>query len=104
MNEAQTQATLAQLAKKMGRNNASSLLSALGRDKQFINAIESSVGQELLADAMLEIENKISLYLAGEEKQEDRAELNAYTLITKRWQAKIERYNKNKQEFEKGAI
>jgi hypothetical protein len=102
MNEQQQQAALAQLAKKMGRTNASSLLSALGRDKQFINAIESSVGQELLADAMLEIENKISLYLAGEEKPEDRAELNAYTRITKRWQAKIERYNKNKQEFEKG--
>ena len=61
------------------------------------------MGQELLADAMLEIENKISLYLAGDEKPEDRAELNAYTRITKRWQAKIERYNKNKQEFEKGA-
>jgi hypothetical protein len=103
MNEQQQQAALAQLAKKMGRTNASSLLSALGRDKQFINAIESSVGQELLADAMLEIENKISLYLAGDEKTEDRAELNAYTRITKRWQAKIERYNKNKQEFEKGA-
>jgi hypothetical protein len=103
VNEQQTQSTLIQLAKKMGRNNASSLLSALGRDKQFINAIESSVGQELLADAMLEIENKISLYLAGQEKPEDRAELNAYTRITKRWQAKIERYNKNKQDFEKGA-
>jgi len=103
MNEAQTQQALASLAKKMGRTNASSLLSALGRDKQFINAIESSIGQELLADAMLEIENKISLYLAGQEKPEDRAELNAYTRITKRWQAKIERYNKNKQEFEKGA-
>ena len=103
MNESQTQQALASLAKKMGRTNASSLLSALGRDKQFINAIESSIGQELLADAMLEIENKISLYLAGQEKPEDRAELNAYTRITKRWQAKIERYNKNKQEFEKGA-
>ena len=102
MNEQQQQIALAQLAKKMGRSNASSLLSALGRDKQFINAIESSVGQELLADAMLEIENKISLYLAGEENPEDRAELNAYTRITKRWQAKIERYNKNKQDFEKG--
>jgi hypothetical protein len=103
MNELQTQQALASLAKKMGRQNASSLLSALGRDKQFINAIESSVGQELLADAMLEIENKISLYLSGHETPEDRAELNAYTRITKRWQAKIERYNKNKQDFEKGA-
>ena len=103
MNEQQTQISLTHLAKKMGRENASKLLSVLGRDKQFLNALDSSIGQELLADAVVNIEDKIAMILAEKDQPKDRAELQAYLSIVRKWQAKIERYNKNKQEFEKGA-
>ena len=103
MDEYKTQQALAQLSKKMGNKAASALLSSLGRDRQFINAIESTIGQELLADAIAAIEDKISLILAEKDQPKDRAELQAYLSITRKWQAKIERYNQNKSAFEKGA-
>jgi hypothetical protein len=87
----------------MGKENASSLLSVLGKDKQFINALETSTGQELLKDAVSHIEDSISLILAEKDTPEDRAELKAYMRITKKWQSIINRYNKNKGTFEKNA-
>jgi hypothetical protein len=92
---------LTQLARKMGKDNASSLLSALGRDKQFLNAIETSLGQELLKDATSSIENIISLILQEKDEPKDRAELAAYLNITNKWQKMINRYNKNKGTFDK---
>jgi hypothetical protein len=43
------------------------------------------------------------LVLAEKDEPKDRAELQAYLSITRKWQAKIERYNQNKSVFEKGA-
>jgi hypothetical protein len=103
MNETQTQAAIAASIKKRGNSNTSILLSALGRDKQFLNALESSVGKELMADAVAQIEDKVHLILAEKDTPKDRAELQAYLSITRKWQARIERYNTNKAEFEKGA-
>jgi len=95
---------LTQLAKKMGEKNASALLSVLGKDKQFMTAIESPIGQELLKDAISEIENKIRLILAEKDNPKERAELQAYLQITRKWQATISRYNKNKEMFNKNVI
>ena len=57
--ETEIQHRLQQLARKMGSENASKLLSVLGRDKSFINALETPIGQELLRDAVGCIEDKI---------------------------------------------
>ena len=92
---------LTQLARKMGKENASALLSTLGRDKQFLNAIETPMGQELLKDAVSSIENIISLILDEKDELKDRAELKAYLTITNKWQKTITRYHKNKGVFEK---
>lgn len=95
MNEMQMQQAIARLSKKMGKGAISNLLSVLGRDREFMNAIESPVGQELMADAVGEIEEKMSLWLTEKETPSDRAELKAYLTIIKKWQAKIARYNEN---------
>jgi hypothetical protein len=104
ISEEQINKSLTQLAKKMGEHNASALLSVLGKDKQFVNAIESPVGQELLKDAVSCIEDKIRLILAEKDTPKDRAELQAYLSITKKWQVTINRYNKNNESFVKNVV
>ena len=104
LSESQVNENLQQLARKMGKDNASKLLSALGRDKQFLNAIETSVGQELMKDASSCVEDKLVLWLQGKDKPEDRAEVKAYLNIIKKWETAINRYNKNKQKFNHNVI
>jgi hypothetical protein len=91
---------LTQLARKMGKNNASSLLSVLGRDRQFVNAIESPEGQELMKDAVSSVEDKISLILQEKDEPKDRSELKAYLNILSKWQGIINNYHKNKEKFD----
>lgn len=101
LSEQNIERTLKQLSKKMGQKNASQILSALGKDKQFLNALETPLGQELLKDAVSCIEDKISLILQEKDEPKDRAELKAYMNITKKWSDVINRYNKNREVFDK---
>lgn len=103
LTEQQVNKTLAQLAHKMGKKNATSLLSVLGKDKQFMNAIDGPVGQELMKDAVSCIEDKMSLILQEKDEPKDRAELKAYLAIITKWQGAINRYSKNREVFEKNA-
>jgi hypothetical protein len=102
--EEDIQKTLTSLARKMGEKNASALLSVLGKDKQFVDAIESVVGQELLKGAVSEMENIIGTILAEKDTPKDRAELKAYLNITRKWQNQIARYNKNRETFTKNSV
>lgn len=104
INEPQANKVLTQLARKMGKKNASNLLSVLGRDKQFINALDTPVGQELLKDATSCVEDIISLILQEKDESKDRAELKAYLAIITKWSGIINQYNKNKGMFEKNVV
>ena len=104
LTEQQVTRTLTQLAHKMGKKNATSLLSVLGKDKQFINALDTPVGQELMKDATNCVEDKINLVLQEKDEPKDRAELKAYLTIITKWQNIINRYNKNKELFEKNVV
>jgi hypothetical protein len=89
------------LSRKMGRKGASALLSVLGKNKQFLSALDSDVGQELLKDAVNSIEGKIELILGEKDKPKDRAELQAYLSITAKWASRLDQYNKDKERFNK---
>ncbi|MCK4328786.1 hypothetical protein KAX02_02980 [candidate division WOR-3 bacterium] len=104
MNEDQINQNLIQLARKMGKRNASQLLSVLGRDKQFINALDTTVGQELLKHLVDSIENKLVLILQEKDEPQDRSELKAYMGLLAKFQSTINSYNKNKMIFEKGSV
>ena len=95
---------LTALARKMGSKNASALLSVLGKNKQFLSALDSEVGQELLKDAVLAIEGKIELILAEKDTPKDRAELQAHLHITRKWSERLLKYNKDKERFNKNIV
>ena len=80
---------LNQLARKMGSENASTFLTVLGQQKQFLNALETPLGQELLKDAVKNAEDVISLIMVEKETPEDRARLQAYLSIINKWQGVI---------------
>jgi len=90
---------LTQLARRIGRENATALLSVLGKDKEFLSALDTPIGQELLRDAVSSIERIIDLILHEKEDAKDKADLRAYMSITKRWYKRINQYNKNHEEF-----
>jgi hypothetical protein len=101
MNERQMQQAIDVLTKRMGRKPTQALLSILGRDKQFVVAIESAVGVELLSDALSQIEVKLALWLEEKDTPADRAETKAYMAIIKSWSDRIARYTDNRLKFEK---
>ena len=88
----------------MGQKNASALLSVLGKQKQFLSALDTPVGQELLKDAVLSVESKIELILNEKDTPQDRAELKAYLTILRKWQKMIATYNKNKEMFNTNVV
>lgn len=92
---------LNQLAKKMGSENASTFLSVLGKQRQFVNAIETPIGQELLKHAVKNAEEVISLYIMEKETPQDRARLQAYMTIINDWSTEINSYHKNRAKFDK---
>lgn len=102
--EDQINKRLTQLARKMGQERASALLSVLGKQKQFISAIETPVGQELLKDSVLSIEHKIELVLNEKDTPQDRAELKAYLSILRKWQKVISNYDKNQGVFKDNSM
>ena len=83
-----------QLARKMGQKQASSFLSVLGREQQFVSAINSPVGQELYKDIIMSAENLLHniIYEKCENEAMDRAELRAYLNIMSRWNKRIDLY------------
>jgi hypothetical protein len=104
ISEEKVNENLTKLARKMGSKNASALLSVLGKNKQFLSALDTDVGQELLKDAVLVIENKIKLILDEKDKPKDRAELQAHLHITRKWSERLNRYNQDKERFDKNII
>jgi len=100
INDDQLDTRLKELAKKMGSDKrVSVLMSVLGKSRSFMNALETPVGQELLKCAVSAIEEKIELILAEKDTQKDRAELQAYMSILRRWQDIINTFNKNDNTF-----
>lgn len=102
--EQQIDKRLVQLSKKMGQKNASALLSVLGKQKQFLDALNTPVGQELLKDSVQSIENKIELIMDEKDTPQDRAELKAYLTILRKWQKIIVNYDKNQGVFKDNII
>ena len=93
--------TLDRLNRKMGAKQASVFLSVLGREQQFLNAINSPIGQEIYKDALVSAENLFHsiLYEKSDNENKDRAELRAYLNIIEKWNDRIDNYYKHKDQF-----
>ncbi len=72
--------------KKRGAQNASRLLSILGKKKQFLNAWESPIGQELMNHLLLDAESLLEKIIEEKATPEEAAEFR----VIRRWLVKVE--------------
>jgi hypothetical protein len=71
----------------------------LGHIKQFVAALATPVGQEILKDTMMTIEDKIALIFAEKDTPSDRAELRVYNAILAEWQSRVAKVGMELNEF-----
>ena len=95
---------LDKLAKKMGAKQASMFMSVLGKELQFVNAIKSTIGQEIYKDCVACAEANMEKIIedAFESEKDElktKAELRAYIKIMARWTERIDNYYKRQEKF-----
>lgn len=84
------------LSKKMGRDKVGPFLSNMAKKKQFLDAISTNVGQELMKDAMNQVED-LTIRLIEKDDDEVRAKIKAYDHIVNKWSKTINKYQKELQ-------
>lgn len=96
------------LARKMGAKNASVLLDRLGKNKQFINAIESPAGLEIMSAVIETIADSVDKFMQpflSEEEwcglYKDYLELQASLRFNNKVIGIINQYNNDKFKFNK---
>lgn len=72
--------------KKRGAQNTSRLLSILGKKRQFLNAWESPVGQELMSHLLINAESFLEKIIEDKATPEEKAEFR----VIRRWLTKVE--------------
>ena len=81
--------------KKNGGKAASRILKALARTEPFHVAINSDIGQELLKDCVVRMDQIIEMIIDESAEEKDRAEFRALKSITASWSTRIHNYLEN---------
>ena len=68
------------------------VLSQLGKDMQFVNAISDPLGQEIMRDAIAQMEILLEKVVMDEATDVDKADYRAYRRILNTWVARINKY------------
>lgn len=89
------------LLKRFGEKNTPVFLKALARGKQFVQAIETPIGKELLADATSRLESLVNKVIQETSTPEERAEIRALKIIIGAWSEIVNKFQKDMQEFNK---
>jgi len=79
--------------KKRGTYGAN-LLSVLGKQKQFVDALNTEIGKELLKDAMALMEDRLTRIIEEKSTEAERAEYRALNKIISAWSARLSSYYK----------
>lgn len=87
---------------KKGKEMASRLLSALGKNEQFLNAFNSPLGSELLTDLISMMEEKLDKIIDETADDKDKADFRAAKNLSMRWVGKINEYNRNLKQLKEG--
>ena len=86
------------------RVRAPIVLSALGQNHDFMAAIESDVGQELLKDLIIMMEEKAQKIANETANDLDRADYRAFKRLSIQWMERINNYNRNIHDIKTGAL
>jgi len=81
------------------KGKAKRILSVLAKNQQFLNAIKSPVGQELLTEAIHRMESLLEKIVNEDSNEKDRAEYRCLRDITTQWAEKISNHQKAIEEI-----
>ena len=88
---------------KKGGRKVSRVLSSLGKNRQFLNAVTSPVGKEIMDEVIDQMEAKLELIINEKSSEADRAEYRVLKKIALSWADKINDYMKNIQTVKSSA-
>jgi len=97
-----TEQDIQRYASKRGPQNASKLLSVLGKNKQFLNAWESPVGQELMNQLLVDAEGFLEKIIEDKATPEEKAEFRAIRRWLSKVASKIGAYYKDLETLKRG--
>lgn len=85
---------------RVGGKRASTTFSLLGKNQQFVKALQTPLGQELLRDIQTNIEYLTrKVVLDDDAKSEDKMLLRAYIRIGEDWSERINKLEKSLSEI-----
>lgn len=84
---------------KHGNKKAARLLSALGKDHQFISAWESAVGQEIMSHLLIITDEALDKIISEEADEKIRAEFRVCMALLKYMKDRINNYQRNLHEL-----
>lgn len=85
--------TIESFLAKSGQRGAR-VLSVLGRQQGFVDAIESPLGRELLKDAVMLSDQLLDKIVKEEASDADRADYRAMMRILTSWSERVKLYNR----------
>ena len=88
-----TSADIERFVARTGKK-AERILNILGKNEQFLNAISSPLGQELLTDSVERMELLLEKIIDEKADDKDRADFRALRAIATRWAERINVYQK----------
>lgn len=84
-----------------GGQRVAKLLSALGRDQHFVDALSTQLGQEILQDSLERCERLLTLIYEEKATQQELAEFRVLKDIMARWTSRINAYSRNLEKLTK---
>jgi len=75
-------------------NRAGMVISALAQKSKFKEAIESDIGQELMADVLASMEEILPKIINEKATTQEKAEFRALRMIANKWQDRLAAYNR----------
>ena len=75
-------------------HKAAKIISVLAKRAKFKAAIETDIGQELLADALASMEELLDKIIMEKATTREKADFRALRIITGKWMDKIAAYNR----------
>lgn len=102
-----TPQTIAEFSQKHSPNHCNRLLSVLGKNKAFYNAVSSEIGQELLKDIVFKMEYLIERQIYETETDPakaaiERADYRCYKELLDKWSSRISNYIEKTNKLKRG--
>lgn len=95
-----TKEELERFIQKHGKNS-SKMLSILGKGQQFVNAIESPVGAEIMGEVLIKLESLLELIINEKADAKNLAEYRVLREIANNWVNKINDHLNRVEEVKK---